>query len=400
MARPLEGIRIIDLTTVLSGPFATFHLALLGAEVIKVERPGVGDVSRDMGSAKALAEVGMGAPFLAQNGGKKSIVLDLKDPSDTEALERLLSEADVLVENMRPGVMERLGFSWGHVHALNPLLVYCSLTGFGQTGPDATRAAYDQIIQGLSGMTSVTGFADGDPVRTGFPICDTLTGYVAAMSVCAALVGRSQSGKGCHLDVSMLDSAITSMGWVVSEQLISDRSVSRMGNDNDASSPSGAFRTLDGMLVLASNTQEQFTAICRVLERPDILEDERFATRDDRRKHRRELTVEMETVLAQRSAEEWERLFAAANVPTGRVLDVKSALTQAQVRERGLVHEIPLELPGREMISVVGTGVRIDGEALSPLSPPPTLGQHSAEILGEYASWYDESAPLGALGAR
>ncbi|MDE3044504.1 MAG: CoA transferase [Acidobacteriota bacterium] len=394
----LAGVRVLDVTTVLAGPFAAYQLSLLGADVIKVEIPGEGDLAREMGDDRELASARMGASFLAQNAGKRSLTADLKSDGGRQVFTRLVETSDVLVENMRPGVLARLGFSYAELQRLNPKIVYCAVSGFGQTGPLAHRPAYDQIIQGLSGMCDVTGWPSDDPLRVGFPVCDTLGGFVAAMSISAALVRREREGVGAELDVSMLESAITAMGWVTSEHLISGRVATRHGNDNAASSPSGTFRTGDGLLNIAANTQRQFEAVCEVVGRTDLITDERFLTRELRKRFRGLLTGELELALSSKSAIDWEALLTEVNVPTGRVLSLGEALEQEQIRERSLVHEIPLDLAGHESISLLGSGVHVDGRALVPSSAPPRLGEHTEQILDELGFAAEEIAVLKHAG--
>ena len=383
MSSLLNGVRVLDVTTVLAGPFATYQLGLLGADVVKIEIPGTGDLARDMGDDEYLRSHAMGAAFVAQNAGKRSLVLDLKSEEGRDAFTRLVGGADVLVENMRPGVLARLGFDSTRLAEINPRLVYCAVSGFGADGPLAGRPAFDQIIQGFSGMNDVTGVPEGEPTRIGFPVCDTLGGYAAAMAVAAALVRVAREGVGAYLDVSMLDVAITAMGWVVSETLITRHYTGRLGNDNAASAPSGTFHTGDGLLNIAANAQYQFESVCAVLDRRDLLEDPRFATRELRKAHRAELTRELEAALASRSAREWEEALAAESVPAGRVLSLPEVLEHEQIRTRELVHEIVLDLPQRATASVVGSAVRVDGGTLAPSGPPPRLGEHGAEILRE-----------------
>jgi len=379
----LAGIRVLDVTTVLAGPFASYQLSMLGAEVIKVEIPGSGDLAREMGEDAALVAQSMGAPFLAQNAGKRSITADLKSEGGGRVFARLVEQSDVMVQNMRPGVMDQLGFSAARLRELNPRLIYCAVSGFGQTGPLAQRPAYDQIIQGLSGMCDVTGWPSDDPLRVGFPICDTLGGFVAALGISAALVRREREGVGCELDISMLESAITAMGWVASEQLISGREATRHGNDNAASSPSGTFRTGDGLLNIAANTQRQFENVCATVGRADLVVDERFLTRELRRRHRNLLTVELEQALSAHSSLEWEERLVEVKVPVGQVLSLADAIDQEQVKVRSLVHDIEVNLDGRERVAILGSGIRVDGDAIAPSSPPPRLGQHTEEILLE-----------------
>ncbi len=386
----LEGVRVLDVTTVLAGPFAAYQLGLLGADVIKVEIPGAGDLARDMGDDEYLKSHSMGAAFVAQNSGKRSVTIDLKSAGGREVFARLVDEADVLVENMRPGVLDRLGFSWAVLHERNPAIIYCAVSGFGQTGPLADRVAYDQIIQGLAGMAAITGEPDGGPLRVGFPICDTLGGYAAAMAISAALVRRGRDGVGTFLDVSMLETAVTAMGWAVSEQLITGKDARRHGNHNAASSPSGTFRTGDGLLNIAANTQVQFESVCKVVGRTDLLDDPRFATRMDRKRNRAALTAELESALAAKGSTEWEAELATVSVPAGLVLSLADALNQEQIRTRELIHEVELGLADRATVSVVGSGVHVDGASLTPRSGPPALGHDTEAVLRELGFSADE----------
>ncbi len=396
----LAGVQVLDLTTVLAGPYAGFQLSLLGADVIKVERPDGGDVARELGTAPDLGEIQMGASFLAQNAGKRSVTVDLKTAGGRQVLERLIAGADVLLENMRPRVLERLGFPWNRMRELNPRLVYCALSGFGATGPISGHPAYDQIVQGLSGMSDVTGHPDGDGVRVGFPVCDTMGGLAATMAVCAGLVGRERTGAGCMLDVSMLETALSGMGWVVSDYLIAGRQPGRTGNENATSAPSGTFDTGDGQLVIAANTEAQFAAICRCLGRGDLLEDPRFITREDRRRHRVQLREELERTLAAGPATEWETLLAGAGVPAGRVLTVPDALVQAQVQARGLVQEVEVRgSPEPRSAQILASGVHVNGEPPRPSAAPPRLGEHTVAVLGDLGYTGEEIDALRVEGA-
>lgn len=399
MTELLSGIRVLDLTTVLAGPFAAYQLSLLGADVIKIEMPDSGDLARDLGDDEGLKGNGMGPSFLAQNAGKRSITVNLKSEEGRRVFERLLRSADVLLENMRPGVLDRLGFSWERIHEINAELIYCAVTGFGQDGPLAGRTAYDQIIQGLAGMASVTGFPSDEPLRVGFPICDTLGGFAASMAICAALAKRPIDRTGCFLDVSMLETALTAMGWVVSEELIAGHTAARHGNDNAASSPSGTFHAKDGPINIATNTQKQFESLCGVCERMDLVADPRFVTRSDRKKNRQALTIELDSALTARAAAEWEDLLANVSVPAGRILTLHQALEQEQVHARQLVHEVKVDLPGRPTVQVLGSGVHVNGRAMEPSSAPPRLGEHTSSILAELGFSSEEIEGLYAHDA-
>jgi crotonobetainyl-CoA:carnitine CoA-transferase CaiB-like acyl-CoA transferase len=379
----LKSIRVLDLTNVLAGPFCGYQLALLGADVIKIESPDGGDLARQLGADEPLNRQLMGASFLAQNGSKRSVVLDLKSEAGRSAFEALVRTADVVLENFRPGVMDRLGLGHESLRKLNPKLVYCAISGFGQNGPLAKAPAYDQIIQGLSGLMSITGDADSAPLRVGYPLCDTLGGITAAFAICAALVRRGDTGEGAFLDVSMLDSTLVSMGWVVSNLVIAGQEPRPMGNENFTAAPSGTFATGGGPINIAANKQEQFETLCDLLGAPHLKEDPRFAEREARKRHRVALRDAIEAQLARADAATWESALNAAGVPAGRVLDVRGALTQPQVRERELLARVPVPLEERPDIQLSRSGFHVDGRPTGPATAPPRLGEHTDEVLRE-----------------
>ena len=400
--RPLDGVRVLDLTNVLAGPYCTYHLMLLGAEVIKIEIPGRGDLARRLGPDPELNRSGLGASFLAQNAGKKSVELDLKADGDRAVFEELATHADVLVENYRAGVLARIGFPWERLCRLNPGLVYCAISGFGQSGPMSQAPAYDQIIQGLSGMMSVTGTPESAPLRVGFPVADTVGGLSAALAITAALAGRRLDGKGRCLDVSMLEASLSAMGWAVSNYLVSGIEPQPMGDQNATAAPSGTFDTADGPLNIAANRQEQYETLCRLIERPDLITDPRFADREARKRHRLELNQELTDALKRRPARDWERILSAAGVPAARILTVAQAVSADQVAGRGFVAEVPFP-PGAPrpavdrardgMLRVSGSGVLFDGQPLTPPTAPPALGEHNAELPELLRRWRDGRSP-------
>ncbi|WP_328994064.1 CoA transferase [Kribbella sp. NBC_01245] len=395
----LNGVRVLDLTNVLAGPFAGYQLALMGADVVKVEVPLTGDLARNLGASPELSAKGLGISFLAQNSAKRSLTVDLKTPAGKEVLTRLVAGADVLLENFRPGVLERLGFGPERLREINPGLVYCAVSGFGQTGPMRARPAYDQIIQGLSGIMAVTGMPDTSPTRTGFPICDTLGGYAAAFAISAALVKKARTGVGSYLDVSMLETAVAAMGWVVSDYLVGGRTPRAMGNENVTSAPSGTFETAAGQLNIAANKQEQFVTLCRVLDRLSLVADPRFATREARKANRVELKAELETTLRTRTAVEWDELLATSGVPVAPVLTLEESLGLRQLAERELLHDVPMpQGAAAESLRVLGSSVHIDGRAIGPAGGPPGLGEHTDEVLADAGYTPDEIAALHEAG--
>ena len=383
----LAGIRVIDMTNVLAGPFCCHQLAHMGAEVIKIEAVGRGDLARQLGSDKKLSAAKMGISFLAQNSGKKSLSLDLKSEDGKAIFQRLLATADVLVENFRPGVMARLGQDYERLKQSHPQLIYCAISGFGQTGPMSKRPAYDQIIQGLSGVMSITGNPEDDPLRVGYPLADTIGGLTAAMAISAAL---NKTPRGQFIDVSMLDSVLATMGWVVSNYLIGGVEPAKHGNENVTSAPSGTFRTGDGLLNIAANEERQWQSLISHLGCEHLAEDARFETRNDRKAHRAELTGELEIWLAGKSAKQWESELTSLGVPDGIVMSVPDILENEHTIHRGLLADFE-DVAGIDRdISVVRTGFQTDGTPMKVSSPPPTLGQHNEDLLRELG--YDDDA--------
>jgi formyl-CoA transferase len=345
--KPLDGVRVLDLTNVLAGPFCCHQLAHLGAEVIKVEAAGRGDLARNLGADPALNDAGMGVSFLAQNAGKKSVTLNLKHAAGKDLLKRLVRTADVLVENFRPGVM------------------------------------------------AITGDADSAPLRVGYPIADTVGGLTAAMAISAAL---NASPRGAFLDVSMLESVLATMGWVISNHLIAGAEPQPHGNENPTSAPSGAFEAGGGLVNIAANKDEQWVALTDHLGLAALRDRPDYATREDRKRNRLALKAELEAVLATRPARDWAKDLNRIGVPAGAVLTVPEVLAMPQVADRGFVQRFE-NAPGvGRDIDVVTVGVKLDGAAPTVSDPPPRLGEHNDTIWRELGLSESEIAALRAEG--
>jgi len=375
----LSGIRVVDMTNVLAGPFGTVHLALLGAEVIKIENPGGGDLARKLGCLPELNRQLMGTSFLAQNANKKSFTLNLKEERAREIFRKLVTTADVLVENFRPGVMNRLGFGYDKLRAINPELIYCAISGFGQTGPDASKPAYDQIIQGLSGVMAINGDERLNPLRCGFPVCDTVGGLNAAFAIMAALYHREKTGEGQFIDISLLDSIMPLMGWVAANLLIGHQQPQLLGNDNFTAAPSGTFVTRDGFINIAANQQDQYEALLDVLGLPELKTDPRFQERDTRKKNRRELTPLLEARLKDKSTSEWVEALNERGVPSGEILSLQAALSASQVQHRETIGTVREEGIGDlRLFNLTAKFEKTPGEIRTP---PPRLSAHTSELL-------------------
>ena len=375
----LTGVTVLDVTNVLAGPFAGYLLALLGAETIKIEHPKGGDLARKLGISPELNKTSMGTSFLAQNANKKSIGINLKMPEGKKIFKKMVKKADVVLENFRPDVMDKLGLGYKVLKEIKEDLIYCGISGFGRSGPLAKNPAYDQIIQGKSGLMDITGTPESGPLRVGAPITDTVGGLTAVMSILGALYFRSKTEKGQMVDVALLDAILPMMGWSLSNYLIAGEKPVRMGNDNFTAAPSGAFQAKDGLLNISANKDEQWQELCKILDLEELITDPRFAERDTRKKNRYELTRILNERLKVKTAAEWEKILNAHGIPSGTVNTLENAIHQPQVQHRKLLKEVQDE----KLMNITVCGLAPKFSAISPqdLSFPPRLGEHTEEIM-------------------
>lgn len=380
MSKVLSGIRIADFTHVLSGPIATHFLCLMGADVIKIESPEGGDTMRNYGTDQS----GMAPPFIAVNAGKRSIALDLKSEAGLESARRLIATCDVVVENFRPGVMDRLGLSHETCRKLNPNIIYCSISGYGQFGELRNNPAIDQIIQSTSGLMSLTGEPSTPPIRIGFPVVDTFTGLLAAFAIMSSLLRRERSGEGQYIDVAMFDAALVMMISILGPYLINGIKPEKQGNRGFSLSPTAdTFPTKQGNITLGAVRQEQFERLCKAIGRPDLIADPRYADRKSRIENAGSLRESVIEGLASRTAEEWEPLLNAVSVAAGVVREIPDVAAQSHLTDRHL--KLPIAFPGfsLEQVEVLNAGFLFAQDAPGIDRPPPRLGEHTEEIMRE-----------------
>jgi formyl-CoA transferase len=377
---PLDGLRVIDLTRVVAGPFCTMMLGDMGAEVIKIEEPTQGDDSR--GWAPFIG--GTGSFFLALNRSKKSVALDLKTAGGAAALRELIASADVLIENFRPGSLADLGFGYASMAALNPRLIYCSIAGYGQTGPSALLPGYDAVIQGEAGIMDMTGSPDGEPTRVGVAITDYLAGLNAVQGILLALHERHTSGLGQHVDIALFDSMLSVMRLPLSVLFATGTDPVRSGNDHLTIAPYEPLRARDGMIIVAAANPRLWAKLCEAIERPDLRDDPRFRTNTDRIANRAALKHELEAAFQAFTVAELTTRLEAHTVPCGRVRSVREAMAHPQVAGRGLL--VSQQHPKMGRIDGLAPVVKLSRTPAEIRLPPPALGEHTAEVLSTLKS--------------
>ncbi|HAE22517.1 MAG TPA: carnitine dehydratase [Spirochaetaceae bacterium] len=395
MSKPLEGVRVLDLTRVLAGPFCTMMLSDLGAEIIKVEVPGTGDDSRAFGPFKN----GQSLYFLNVNRGKESIAIDLKNEGGKALLIELAKSCDVIVENFRPGTMEKLGLGWDVLKKVNPRLIYAAVSGFGHTGPDSTRPAYDILVQAMGGVMSITGWPDSPPTRVGLSMGDITAAVFGATGVVTALYHREHTGLGQKVDVAMLDCQLAILENALVRYQVDGKSPGALGTRHPTITPFQAFRASDAWFVVAVGNDALWKTFCAAVERPDLLADSRFATNGDRTKHYIELIPELERLFDKRTAEEWLALLEKAGVPAAPVNTIDKVMQDRQLAARNMF--VTVEDKAAGTITIPGNPIKMESIEESATRPPaPALGEHTESILKSLLGLDDEAiARLRGSGA-
>ncbi|GAB1261303.1 CaiB/BaiF CoA transferase family protein [Aurantivibrio plasticivorans] len=396
MPPPLQGITVVDFSHVMAGPFCTHTLKTLGARVIKIERAGEGDVMRHYDTREEYK--GTAPPFIAVNCGKESIALDLKSEAGLGIAKQLLEKADVVVENFRPGVLDRLGLGYHENKATNPGVIYCSVSGFGKSGPMRDNPAYDHVVQAVSGVMSLTGEPGSKPTKVGFPVLDTFAGYTAASAIVSAVLQRERFGEGQYIDVAMLDASLNLMIAMVAPYLIAGDIPKKVGNRGFNMSPtSDTFQAADSEISIGANTQVQYEALCKALDREDLIHDPRFAEREGRIKNEIALRDEIESRTREKPAEEWEIIFNKVSVPSAAVRTINDIANHPHVEQRPL--KVSIDLPHNPLAKTLGPGFQLANVPPESLGAAPQLGEHTRALLIELGYTNDSIDTLTEQGA-
>uniref|UniRef100_A0A8C5K6T7 Succinyl-CoA:glutarate CoA-transferase n=2 Tax=Jaculus jaculus TaxID=51337 RepID=A0A8C5K6T7_JACJA len=391
--KPLDGVRILDLTRVLAGPFATMNLGDLGAEVIKVERPGAGDDTRTWGPPFVDTE---STYFLSVNRNKKSISVNIKDPKGKKIIKELAAVCDVFVENYVPGKLSEMGLGYEDIDKIAPHIIYCSITGYGQTGPMSQRAGYDAVASAVSGLMHITGPEDGDPVRPGVAMTDLATGLYAYGAVMAGLIQRLKTGKGLFIDCNLLSSQVACLTQVAANYLIGQKDAKRWGTAHGSIVPYQAFKTKDGYLVIGAGNNQQFATVCQILNLPELIDDSKYKTNHLRVENRKELIKILSARFSEETTSQWLYLFEGSGIPYGPINNMKDVFAEPQVIHNDLIMEMKHPTVGK--IAVPGPAVRYSKFKVSEAKPPPLLGQHTTHILRDVLG-YDDVAVGELLSA-
>ncbi len=384
---PLEGIRVLDLSRVLALPYATMILSDLGAEVIKVERPGIGDETRHWGPPFLGTE---SAYFLCVNRNKKSITVDIKSREGQKIIKELARKCDVVVENFRVGELKKYGLDYKNLKKENNQIIYCSLTGYGQTGPKKNLPGYDFVMQGESGLMSITGHTNGQPMKTGVAILDVVSGLYAAISILSAIIKRDKTGQSEHIDLSLLDCSVSALVNVASNYLVSGRIPKRYGNAHPNIVPYQTFKAKDKYFNLAVGNDNQFRKLVEILD-DEKLKDEKFKTNTGRVRNRKELIKILQGIFAEKEASYWVDIFTKNNIPVGLINNLKEVFEDKQIMFRNMVRTLDHKM-GKLML--VGSPIKLKESKLKDFSPPPTLGEHTEEILKRLIGYNDEDIKI------
>jgi crotonobetainyl-CoA:carnitine CoA-transferase CaiB-like acyl-CoA transferase len=375
----LQDIRVLDLSRVLAGPYCSMILGDLGADVIKVERPGVGDETRHWGPP--FAAPGESAYFICVNRNKRSITVDMKKPEGVEIIKALARKSDVLLENFAPGTMESLGLGYETIKAINPAIIFCSITGFGPDGPYSNRAGYDLAVSAFGGLMGITGEPDGPPVKVGVAITDVATGIYAQGAICAALYARTRTGRGQRIDLSLLETQVSALVNIASSYLISGEIPKRWGTAHETIVPYQGFETKDKYVIVAVGNDQLWVKFCKVIGRPDLAEDPRFKTNPLRVRNRKECIGILAPILKTRTRDEWVELLNRESIPCAPINTMDEVFSNPQVLHRKMLEVVDHPTAGK--IKMVGIPVKYSDAETAIRRPPPLLGQHTAEILSE-----------------